>query len=240
MRRQLISSCRWRMAPWPSTLGGRVSSRTRLGWPSCNSAASSIVITRSPWGMLRERMFSMVVLPEPVLPEIRIVSRARAADSSTIIISAVALFNSTRLLLRTGPRPKRRMDIEGPSMASGGMMAFTRDPSGRRASTIGDDSSTRRPTRDTMRSIICNRCASSRNRAAVLCSRPIRSTKMVSRPLIRMSEMVASLSRGSSGPNPKISSSRSAWIFDCSSKLSGTPWPRMISSMSPATTLRAC
>jgi hypothetical protein len=44
-----------------------------------------------------------------------------------------------------GPVPKRRIDIEGPSSASGGMMAFTRDPSGRRASTIGEDSSTRRP-----------------------------------------------------------------------------------------------
>ena len=37
-------------------------------------------------------------------------------------------------------------------MASGGIMAFTRDPSARRASTIGELSSTRRPTRETMRS----------------------------------------------------------------------------------------
>ena len=34
-------------------------------------------------------------------------------------------------------------------------MAFTREPSASRASTIGDDSSTRRPTRETMRSMIC-------------------------------------------------------------------------------------
>ena len=34
----------------------------------------------------------------------------------------------------------------GPSIASGGMTAFTREPSGRRASTIGDDSSMRRPS----------------------------------------------------------------------------------------------
>ena len=34
-------------------------------------------------------------------------------------------------------------------------MALTRAPSGRRASTIGDDSSTRRPTRETMRLMIC-------------------------------------------------------------------------------------
>ena len=42
-------------------------------------------------------------------------------------------------------------------MASGGMMALTREPSARRASTMGEDSSTRRPTRETMRSMICIR-----------------------------------------------------------------------------------
>ena len=55
------------------------------------------------------------------------------------------------------------MESAGPSSASGGMMAFTREPSGSRASTMGDDSSTRRPTRETMRSMICSRCRSSRN-----------------------------------------------------------------------------
>jgi hypothetical protein len=34
----------------------------------------------------------------------------------------------------------------GPSIASGGTMALMREPSGRRASQIGEDSSTRRPT----------------------------------------------------------------------------------------------
>jgi hypothetical protein len=47
-------------------------------------------------------------------------------------------------------------------MASGGMMALTRDPSGRRASTIGDDSSTRRPTLLQMRSMTVSRWALSR------------------------------------------------------------------------------
>ena len=41
---------------------------------------------------------------------------------------------------------KRRIDSTGPSSASGGMIALTREPSGRRASTIGLDSSMRRPT----------------------------------------------------------------------------------------------
>ena len=46
------------------------------------------------------------------------------------------------------------MVIVGPLMASGGMTTLTRSPLGSRASTIGLDSSTRRLTVDTMRSIV--------------------------------------------------------------------------------------
>ena len=42
-------------------------------------------------------------------------------------------------------------------------MALTREPSARRASTIGEDSSTRRPIAETMRSMMLIKCASSRN-----------------------------------------------------------------------------
>lgn len=52
-----------------------------------------------------------------------------------------------------GVRANFRIVSVGPVKASGGMMALTRDPSPRRASTSGDDSSIRRPTRDTMRSM---------------------------------------------------------------------------------------
>jgi hypothetical protein len=44
-----------------------------------------------------------------------------------------------------------RMVRAGPSIASGGTMTLTREPSGRRASQIGEDSSTRRPIWLTMR-----------------------------------------------------------------------------------------
>ena len=54
---------------------------------------------------------------------------------------------------------KRRIDSTAPSTASGGMMALTREPSLRRASTIGLDSSTRRPTWETILSMMRNRCA---------------------------------------------------------------------------------
>ena len=69
-------------------------------------------------------------------------------------------------------------------------MAFTREPSGRRASTIGEDSSTLRPTRDTMRSMICSRWRSSRNDVSTFCSIPPRSIKTWSLSFTRMSEMV--------------------------------------------------
>ena len=55
-----------------------------------------------------------------------------------------------------------RIEMVGPSMASGGMMMLTRLPSLRRASTSGVDSSTRRPTSVTMRVATCRTCGSSR------------------------------------------------------------------------------
>jgi hypothetical protein len=65
-----------------------------------------------------------------------------------------------------------RMDRYGPSRATGGITAFTREPSGRRASTMGEESSMRRPTLDTMRSMTCLRCCSFWNATSVSWSRP--------------------------------------------------------------------
>ena len=59
--------------------------------------------------------------------------------------------------------PNRRIDSRAPSSASGGMIALTRLPSASRASTIGQVSSTRRPTRPTIRWMIWIRCRSSLN-----------------------------------------------------------------------------
>ncbi len=62
---------------------------------------------------------------------------------------------------------RRRLNLRivtsGPLSESGGMMALTRLPSGRRASTIGDDSSMRRPTCATILLMIRRRCHSSLN-----------------------------------------------------------------------------
>ena len=61
-----------------------------------------------------------------------------------------------------------RMVSAGPSIASGGTMALTREPSARRASQIGEDSSTRRPTWLTMRWQMLSSCWLSRKRMPVL------------------------------------------------------------------------
>lgn len=63
----------------------------------------------------------------------------------------------------------------GPVSDSGGMMTLTRSPEGRRASTIGFDSSTRRLTVDTIRSMVCSSCSGLLNRAATGSTRPARS-----------------------------------------------------------------
>ena len=60
-----------------------------------------------------------------------------------------------------------RIVRSGPESESGAMIALTRDPSGRRASTIGDDSSIRRPIWATMRLMMRRRCESSLKRTVV-------------------------------------------------------------------------
>ncbi|OPZ66532.1 MAG: hypothetical protein BWY83_02861 [bacterium ADurb.Bin478] len=69
-----------------------------------------------------------------------------------------------------------RMERMGPSSANGAITALTREPSGNRASTMGLDSSTRRPTWETIRSMMCSRCGSSLKTVCVRSNLPNRST----------------------------------------------------------------
>ena len=64
-------------------------------------------------------------------------------------------------------RENFRIVSSGPESESGAMIAFTRDPSGSRASTIGDDSSMRRPTCATIRLMMRRRWLSSVKRTVV-------------------------------------------------------------------------
>ncbi len=67
------------------------------------------------------------------------------------------------------------------------MTALTREPSGRRASTIGLDSSRRRPIGAMMRSMTSRTWRLSTNRLVVRSTRPLRSTKTFSCPLTMIS-----------------------------------------------------
>ena len=113
-----------------------------------------MVTMRSLCGIEADNTFSSVVLPVPVPPEIRMFILARTMAASSCPSTGVRVRFSSRSCMVSGTTAKRRIDNSGPSSARGGMIALTREPSGRRASTIGLDSSMRRPTRDTILSMI--------------------------------------------------------------------------------------
>src|ERR1035438_3184875 len=84
------------MPPVLFKLGGRVSNFTTWRCCNCNSAVSSMVMMRSSSGMKRESAFSVVVLPEPVPPEIRMLVLActHAARNCNMAGVMVLLFRS--------------------------------------------------------------------------------------------------------------------------------------------------
>ncbi len=84
--------------------------------------------------------------------------------------------NAIRSSIVYGSRENFRIVSVGPRSESGGMIAFTRLPSGRRASTIGEASSTRRPICDTILSMIRSRWALSTKVASERSILPLRST----------------------------------------------------------------
>src|ERR1700694_6107585 len=103
--------------------------------------------------MKDERMFKSVVLPEPVPPETRMLNLARTQERKNAMSSGLAEWK--RLTTSAGPHfslANLRIVRHGPFNAIGGMTTLTREPSFKRASQIGVDSSTPRPTRLTMRS----------------------------------------------------------------------------------------
>ncbi len=186
--------------PLPSTFGGRVSSRITWRCRICSSHGSSIVTTRSVGGMNDDSTFSNVVLPEPVPPETITFSRVRMQARRKSIISGISVPNDTRSSTVKGSRANFRIVTVGPSTASGGMIAFTREPSGRRASTIGDDSSMRRLIGTTIFSMIRMMWSSSRNTRPLSCSTPDCSKNTLRGPLIMISVTFGSSSSGSIGP----------------------------------------
>ena len=126
--------------------------------------------------MNAETAFRSVVFPVPVPPEMRMLSFPRTHCARKSAVCSVSDPSPTRSSSESASRANFRIVSDGPRSESGGMIALTRLPSGRRASTIGEDSSIRRPTCETMRSMIRSRCASSRKDASVSSILPPRST----------------------------------------------------------------
>ena len=135
-----------------------------------------MVTMRSESPMKLDTTLSRVVFPEPVPPEMSTLSLEPITAWSRSTISGVREPSSIRSSAFSGSAGKRRIESMGPSRARGGMMALTRDPSDRRASTMGLSSSTRRPTLETIFSMMRIRWLSSLKRATVRSSRPWRST----------------------------------------------------------------
>ena len=135
-----------------------------------------MVTIRSSSGRKEESTLSSVVLPVPVPPETMMFSFAFTQAFSSSAISGVSVPNSMRFRTVSGTLLNFRMVSEDPPTASGGMTALTRDPSSRRASTSGEDSSMRRPTLETIRSITLRRWSSELKRDSVSVSLPCRST----------------------------------------------------------------
>ena len=126
--------------------------------------------------MKLEIALSRVVFPEPVPPLIRMLRRPATASSSRSRPAALSVPSSTS---SSGPgrrAPKRRIETTGPSIESGGITTLTREPSPRRASTIGLSSSMRRPSGERMRSIALRSASSLSNETSVASILPARST----------------------------------------------------------------
>ncbi len=200
IRRQFLTRSRMVIAPEPSRFGGRVSRRTTCGCCSCSSAASSQVTTRSVGSMKAVMVLSRVVLPEPVPPEMTMLQRQAPMTPRTRAPSGLMEAYSTRFFMVSLSFLNFRMVRVGPSRAKGGAMTLTREPSGRRASQIGELSSTRRPTWLTIRWQMFISCMLSRKRTLVSWTLPPTSMNTRWAPLTMMSAMSSRASSGSSGP----------------------------------------
>src|SRR5262245_30316875 len=130
IRRELRTSSRIRISPWPSMFGGRASSGITCCCWSWSSAASSIVTIRSTPGMKADIAFSVVVLPVPVPPEIRMLSFPCTQAERNCAAFGVIDPKLIRSSIVYGSRENFRIVRVGPRSARGGMIALTRGQSG--------------------------------------------------------------------------------------------------------------
>ena len=100
MRSALRTSSRILTSPMPSMFDGRDSSVITCSCWSWSSAASSIVTMRSSFGMNALIAFSVVVLPVPVPPEMRMFSFPLTQAARNCAERAVSVPNEIRSLMR--------------------------------------------------------------------------------------------------------------------------------------------
>ena len=101
---------------------------------------------RSSCGTKLESAFRKVVLPLPVPPETTREMRPFTAARNRSAIGWRSAPISISRSIENGFFENFRIDTSGPSIAIGLIATLTRDPSGSRASTVGDNSSILRPT----------------------------------------------------------------------------------------------
>src|SRR4030095_3671131 len=119
-----------------------------------------MVTMRSPAGSQDDSTLRVVVLPAPAPPETRTFSRPLTAVARNLATLAEMVPKVTR-----AGASFRRGGWGRPLTHSGAITALIREPSGSRASTYGELSSIRRPTRPTILSITRRRGGSSPKRA---------------------------------------------------------------------------
>jgi hypothetical protein len=120
-----------------------------------------MVMRRSRLGMKFDSALSIVVLPDPVPPAMIVETLPATAAARTSDIAGRRVPSSISRSMSRARSANFRIETSGPSMVIGRAATLTREPSRDRASTMGDDSSTRRPIAVTIRLMMRRRCASS-------------------------------------------------------------------------------
>ena len=161
-----------------------------------------MVITRSPLGIKLASTFNKVVFPDPVPPEMIIFFFAATQSFKKSAMSLSRLRKLTRSSISILFSGNLRIVMVGPLIARGGIMAFTRDPSFNRASTIGELSSILRPKGVTIRSITSKIALLLVNSKSLFTIFPDCSIKISSLAFTIISVTCGLLSSSSSGPNP--------------------------------------
>src|SRR3546814_10541126 len=93
-----------------------------------------MVMTRSPGSIILDMALSIVVLPEPVPPEMTTLNRHAPAIFSTVAILSDMEPPFAIMSMVIGFSENLRIEIAVPLSDRGGTMTLTREPSARRAS----------------------------------------------------------------------------------------------------------